>query len=331
MKTHNLKNVDARILLGGLNVICGVSGSGKTSLIRHTLYPQLARALGQEIDDEAREDDERLGSIGPADLVKTLSSVHFVSQESIGRSTRSTIATYLGFYDEIRKLLATTPSAKASGLTPGFFSFNVPGGRCETCKGLGYVVEDLSFLGEMPVTCSTCRGMQFNDEALAITYRSRNLYDILQLTIDEAREFFYESTKLKTALDQIIAMGLGYVRLGQNTSSFSGGEAQRLKLLRLLLDAVDRKPCCLIFDEPSTGLSDHDVRQLLLQLLRLRDAGHTVIVVEHHLGLVSAADWLLEVGPEAAAAGGTVVYEGPPAGIDGAKDSRTAPFLKRKA
>jgi excinuclease ABC subunit A len=331
VKTHNLKNVDARILLGGLNVICGVSGSGKTSLIRHTLYPQLARALGQEIDDEAREDDERLGSIGPTELVKTLSSVHFVSQESIGRSTRSTIATYLGFYDEIRKLLATTPSAKASGLTPGFFSFNVPGGRCETCKGLGYVVEDLSFLGEMPVTCSTCRGMQFNDEALAITYRSRNLYDILQLTIDEAREFFYESTKLKTALDQIIAMGLGYVRLGQNTSSFSGGEAQRLKLLRLLLDAVDRKPCCLIFDEPSTGLSDHDVRQLLLQLLRLRDAGHTVIVVEHHLGLVSAADWLLEVGPEAAASGGTVVYEGPPAGIDGAKDSRTAPFLKRKA
>jgi len=325
VQTHNLKNVEARILLGGLNVVCGVSGSGKTSLIRHTLYPLLARALGQEVDDEENSDDQ--GTLGPADAVKTLSSVHFVSQEGIGRSTRSTIATYLGFYDDIRKILATTPVAKSLGLTPGYFSFNVPGGRCETCKGLGYVVEDLSFLGEMAVPCSSCRGNQFSDDALAITYRSRNLKDILELTIDEAREFFFEHTKLSRALDQIIGMGLGYVRLGQNTSSFSGGEAQRLKLLRLLLDAVDRKPCCLIFDEPSTGLSDKDVQQLLLQLLRLRDAGHTVIVVEHHLGLIAAADWLLEVGPEAAAAGGTMVFQGPPADIVKAPDSRTAPFL----
>lgn len=327
VSTHNLKNIEAQILVGGLNVVCGVSGSGKTSLIRHTLYPLLSKALGQELDEDTTDADDISGSLGPNDLVKSLSSVHFVSQESIGRSTRSTIATYLGFYDDIRKILATTPSAKALGLTPGFFSFNVPGGRCETCKGLGYVVEDLSFLGEMPVTCTSCRGMQFNEEALSIQYRNRNLYEILQLTIEEAREFFYENQKLSRALDQIIGIGLGYLRLGQNTSSFSGGEAQRLKLLRLLLDAVDRKPCCLIFDEPSTGLSDRDVQQLLLQLLRLRDAGHTVIVVEHHLGLISAADWLLEVGPEAAAAGGTMVYQGPPAGIIKAKDSRTAPFL----
>ncbi|MBC7532079.1 MAG: excinuclease ABC subunit UvrA [Oligoflexus sp.] len=325
VQTHNLKNVEAQILLGGLNVVCGVSGSGKTSLIRHSLYPLLARALGQDVDDEESGDDQ--GTLGPSDALKALSSVHFVSQEGIGRSTRSTIATYLGFYDDIRKILATTPMAKAEDLTPGFFSFNVPGGRCETCKGLGYVVEDLSFLGEMPVTCSSCRGMQFTDEALSITYRGKNLHDILKLTIDEAREFFYEHTKLSRALDQIIGMGLGYVRLGQNTSSFSGGEAQRLKLLRLLLDAVDRKPTCLIFDEPSTGLSDKDVQQLLLQLLRLRDAGHTVIVVEHHLGLIAAADWLLEVGPEAASAGGTMVFQGPPAEIAKAKDSRTAPFL----
>lgn len=325
VQTHNLKNIEAQLLLRGLNVVCGVSGSGKTSLIRHTLYPLLARALGQEVEDEERGDDQ--GILGPAEAVKSLSSVHFVSQEGIGRSTRSTIATYLGFYDDVRKILASTAAAKAQGLTPGFFSFNVPGGRCETCKGLGYVVEDLSFLGEMPVTCSSCRGMQFTDEALSIHYRSKNLHDILQLTIEEAREFFYEHTKLSRTLDQIIGMGLGYVRLGQNSSSFSGGEAQRLKLLRLLLDAVDRKPCCLIFDEPSTGLSDRDVQQLLLQLLRLRDAGHTVIVVEHHLGLIAAADWLLEVGPEAASAGGTLVFQGPPAELSKAKDSRTAPFL----
>ncbi len=325
-ETHNLKNVEAQFLIAGLNVVCGVSGSGKTSLIRHTLYPLLAEALGQDVEEDDIE--EGRGTLGPKDVLKGLSSVHFVSQESIGRSTRSTIATYLGFYDDIRKILATTPAAKAAELTPGFFSFNVPGGRCETCKGLGYVVEDLSFLGEMPVTCSTCRGLQFNDEALSIAYRGKNLHDILQLTIDEAREFFFEVPKLARALDQIIGMGLGYVRLGQNTSSFSGGEAQRLKLLRLLLDAVDRKPCCLIFDEPSTGLSDRDVQQLLLQLLRLRDAGHTVIVVEHHLGLIQAADWLIEVGPEAAAAGGSIVYQGPAAGIVKAKESRTAPFLQ---
>ncbi len=325
VQTHNLKNIESKLLLAGLNVVCGVSGSGKTSLIRHSLYPLLARALGQELDDEEPSDGQ--GSLGPLETIKQLSSVHFVSQESIGRSTRSTIATYLGFYDDIRKILATTPAAKSLGLTPGYFSFNVPGGRCETCKGLGYGVEDLSFLGEMPVTCSSCRGNQFTDETLAITYRSRNLKDILQLTIEEARAFFFEHAKLSRALDQIIGMGLGYVRLGQNTSSFSGGEAQRLKLLRLLLDAVDRKPCCLIFDEPSTGLSDKDVQQLLLQLLRLRDAGHTVIVVEHHLGLIAAADWLIEIGPEAAAAGGTLVFQGPPADIVKAKDSRTAPFL----
>ncbi len=325
--THNLKQVEAKVLIGGLNVVCGVSGSGKTSLIRHTLYPLLAGALGQDFDEEEADKAGVKGKLGPNDAVKSLSSVHFVSQEGIGRSTRSTIATYLGFYDEIRKILATTPTAKAQGLTPGFFSFNVSGGRCETCKGLGYVVEDLSFLGEMAVTCSSCRGMQFTDEALAIQYRSKNLYEILQFTIDEAREFFFEHQKLSRALDQIIGMGLGYVRLGQNTSSFSGGEAQRLKLLRLLLDAVDRKPCCLIFDEPSTGLSDRDVQQLLLQLLRLRDAGHTVIVVEHHLGMISSADWLIEIGPEAAAAGGNLVYQGPPAGLSKVKESRTAPFL----
>lgn len=324
-KTHNLKNVNAQFLMGGLTVVCGVSGSGKTSLIRHTLYPLLAQTLGQEVEE--RDLAEESGTLGPAGALKNLSSVHFVSQEGIGRSTRSTIATYLGFYDDIRKILASTPAAKGRDIGPGFFSFNVPGGRCETCKGLGYLVEDLSFLGEMPVTCGSCQGRRFSDEALAINYRDKNLDAILNLTIDEAREFFFDQTKLARALDQIINMGLGYVRLGQNTSSFSGGEAQRLKLLRLLLDAVDRKPCCLIFDEPSTGLSDKDVQQLLLQLLRLRDAGHTVIVVEHHLGLIQAADWLIEVGPEAAEAGGTIVFQGPPAEIGKAPESRTAPYL----
>jgi excinuclease ABC subunit A len=325
-KTHNLKNVSARLLLRGLNVVCGVSGSGKTSLIRHTLYPMLLEALAQEAEED-RETSGLADSLGPPAALKTLRAVHFVSQEGIGRSSRSTIATYLGLFDEIRKILAATSQAKARGMKPGFFSFNVPGGRCETCKGLGYVVEDLSFLGEMPVTCASCQGRQFTDDALSITYKGRSLFDILQMTLQEARELFYDQSKLAAALDQVIGMGLGYVTLGQNTSSFSGGEAQRLKLLRLLLDAADQQASCLIFDEPSTGLSDQDVFQLLGQLLKLRDAGHTVIVVEHHLGLIRAADWLLELGPEAAADGGRIVYEGPPTGLRQSAESRTAPFL----
>lgn len=327
-RTHNLKGVNARFLLRGLNVVCGVSGSGKTSLVRHTLYPMLAAVLGNDDDMDDKEPTPVLADgLGPVSAIKTLSAVHFVSQEGIGRSSRSTIATYLGLYDEIRKLLADTPEAKAKGLKPGFFSFNVPGGRCEHCKGLGYVIEDLSFLGEMPVTCAVCQGRQFTDEALSITFRDRSLLDILRLTITQAREVFYDQTKLKNALDQVIGMGLGYVTLGQNTSSFSGGEAQRLKLLRMMLDASDRKPGFLIFDEPSTGLSDSDVHQLLMQMIRLRDLGHTIVVVEHHMGFLQSADWLIEIGPEAAGAGGNIVYQGPPVGLKDVPESRTAPFL----
>ena len=329
-RTHNLKDVSVSFLLSGLNVVCGVSGSGKTSLIRHTLYPMLCQALGQPLDEELDESIQA-EHLGPPAAIKSLHAVHFVSQEGIGRSTRSTIATYLGLFDEIRKLMAATPAAKAQGLKPGYFSFNVPGGRCENCKGLGYVIEDLSFLGEMPVNCQVCQGRQFTDAALAITYKERSLREILALTLSEARAFFYDHTKLAQALDQIINMGLGYVTLGQNTSTFSGGEAQRLKLLRLMLDAADKKPSCLIFDEPSTGLSDFDVHQLLLQLLRLRDAGHTLIVVEHHLGLIRAADWLIELGPEAAADGGSIVFQGQPEGLRQSTDSRTAPFLFHSA
>jgi excinuclease ABC subunit A len=172
-----------------------------------------------------------------------------------------------------------------------------------------------------------CQGRQFTDEALAITFRERSLLDILRLTITQAREAFFDQPKLKNALDQVIGMGLGYVTLGQNTSSFSGGEAQRLKLLRMMLDASDRKPGFLIFDEPSTGLSDSDVHQLLMQMIRLRDLGHTIVVVEHHMGFLRSADWLIEIGPEAAGAGGSIVYQGPPVGLKDVPESRTAPFL----
>ncbi len=323
--THNLRAIDVKFPVGALTAVCGVSGSGKTSLIQHTLYPLLAKVLGSEVEGIVEE--PRAKSLGPASVIKRFSTVMHVSQAALGRSTRSNIATYLGIFDEIRKLLAATDTAKANKLTPGHFSFNTPGGRCENCRGLGTVVADLSFLGEMAVICAACQGARFDQKVLQVEYKGKNLIDILRLTVAEAREFFYERAALAKLLDNVIEMGLGYVTLGQSTSSFSGGEAQRLKLLRLMKEAHGGKPAFLIFDEPTTGLSDTDVMRLLEQLRYLTSLGHTVIVVEHHLGVLRSADWLIEIGPEAAAAGGQVVYQGVPADIKQNQESVTARYL----
>lgn len=325
-RTHNLKHISVRIPSGALTAVCGVSGSGKTSLIQHTLYPLLARALGQPLDRAAASVPLADG-VGPAAVVGRHAEVMLVSQGGLGRSSRSNIATYLGVMDEIRRLLAAEPMAKKLGLTAGSFSFNTAGGRCETCRGLGTVVEDLSFLGEMEVICPACAGRRFTDEVLQVKLRGRNLLEILELTVAEAREFFYDRPQITAVTDIVIDMGLGYVTLGQATSSFSGGEAQRLKLLSLMREVRAGKPKILIFDEPTTGLSDSDVANLLAQLQALAAKGHTLIVVEHHLDVLRAADWLIEIGPEAADRGGRLIYEGPPRGITAAPESVTAPFL----
>ncbi len=326
-RTHNLKNVTARFPVGAITAVCGVSGSGKTSLIQHTLYPMMARALGQNIDRQGGIDEPLAEGLGPERLLVAHADVVLVSQAGLGRSQRSNIATYLGIMDEIRKMLAAQPMAKKLGLTAGAFSFNTPGGRCETCRGLGTVVEDLSFLGEMDVSCPTCEGRRFKDEVLSVEWNGRNLLGILGLTVSEARTYFYERPSVKAACDVVIGMGLGYVTLGQSTSSFSGGEAQRLKLLSLMQEAQTSRPSCLILDEPTTGLSDSDVAALLKQLSTLARKGHTVIVVEHHLDVLRACDWLIEVGPEAAHRGGQIIYQGPPLQIGQAHASVTAPFL----
>ena len=323
--THNLKTIDIKIPLGALTSVCGVSGSGKTSLIQHTLYPLLAQLLGSETEGWVAI--PKATGIFPKDLKQQISFVMHVSQASMGRSTRSNIATYLGIFDEIRKLMSQTPVAVASKLMPGDFSFNTSGGRCEECRGLGTVIEDLSFLGEMAVTCSACQGRRFSDKVLKAEYKGKNLIDILSLTVSQAREFFFEKNALCKALDSVVEMGLGYVSLGQNTSSFSGGEAQRLKLLRLMKDHKGGKPGFLIFDEPTTGLSDKDVSRLIEQLRALTKKGHTVLVVEHHLGVLKSSDWLIEIGPEAAHAGGNLVFQGSPSEISKSKGSLTAEFL----
>lgn len=312
--THNLKNVDLKIPLGSVTGVCGVSGSGKTSLIQHTLYPALCKVLEQSKKYETS--DARFDKIEPKNLSRCIADVDIVSQGSLGRSTRSTIATYLGLMNGIRAAFAKQQKAIDLGLGPGHFSFNVPGGRCETCKGLGTVVEDLSFLGDMAVTCPDCNGQRFGNDVLDVNYKGKNLNEVLKMTVAEARVFFHGERKVTEILDHVISLGLSYINLGQNTSSFSGGEAQRLKLLNLLKDAqkkFSQKPSVLIFDEPTTGLSEKDVGLLISQFRKLSELGHTVIIIEHHIGLLKAVDHLIEVGPESAHNGGEIIFQGAPA------------------
>lgn len=312
VKTHNLKGGDLRLPLGAIIGVCGVSGSGKTSLIQHTLYPALCKALQQKQDYPSSGTNYE--SFEPSSLGRDIYQVEIVSQGALGRSTRSTIATYLGLMNGIRSAFASTNAAKSSGLSLGHFSFNVKGGRCETCRGLGTVIEDLSFLGDMAVNCPDCNGRRFGSEVLAVNFKGKNLNDVLSLTVAQARIFFHGDLKLTKILDHVIDMGLGYITLGQHTSSFSGGEAQRLKLLTMLSDstkAFSQKPSILIFDEPTTGLSEKDVGVLMAQFRKLRENKHTVVIVEHHLGLLRSVDWLVEVGPESGGLGGQIVFQGP--------------------
>ncbi len=326
---HNLKNIAVRFPLKRFIAVCGVSGSGKTSLIQHTLYPLLADHLGVRGEEQEESQKEGLSAarLGPPAVLNSLGSVHLVSQAPLGRSSRSNIATYLAIYSSIRQLFAREEAAQLAGLRVGSFSFNVAGGRCETCKGLGTISEELSFLGEMAVECPRCQGKRFKPEVLGIRYNGLNLLEVLALTITQAREFFFAQRKIKEVLDQVIALGLGYITLGQHTSSFSGGEAQRLKLLGLLTENQKSRAMLFIFDEPTTGLSDGDVESLIQYLRAIVADGHTVIVVEHHLKVLRSCDYLIEIGPGAADEGGQLVFQGVPAQLSQVAESPTRPFM----
>ena len=321
-REHNLKKIDVRIPLGVFACVTGVSGSGKSTLVNDVLYAAWQHMAGRNtVEVGAHETIEGWDDVD---------DVILVDQSPIGRSTRSNPVTYVKAYDEIRKLLAATTRAKVSGITAKDFSFNVPGGRCEQCKGVGTLTFDMYFMADVKVVCSACNGKKFQKKILDIRYKGSNIDDILDMTVSEAAEFFSTNRKICDRLHPLADVGLGYLRLGQNTATLSGGEAQRLKLASFLAAQKSDKQYLLLFDEPTTGLHMADVRVLLQVFQRLVNAGHTVLVIEHNMDLVSQCDWVIDLGPEGGDEGGRIVAEGPVRTVAKAARSHTARFLSQR-
>lgn len=326
-REHNLKNIDVKIPLGVMTCITGVSGSGKSSLAKGILYLALRRELAdtglKPGDHQALEGD-----------VNMLGAVEIVDQNPIGKSSRSNPVTYLKAYDEIRKLFADQPQAVHTGLTSASFSFNVAGGRCEECQGEGVIKVSMQFMADVELVCEACHGKRFKDEILEISYRGKNIYDVLEMSVDDAIEFFGEDRDNATCrriverLQPLQDVGLGYIRLGQSSSTLSGGESQRVKLASFLQKDSDARPIMFIFDEPTTGLHFHDIRRLLKAFNALVANGHTIVIVEHNMEVIKCADWVIDLGPEAGDNGGEIVFEGTPQDLENCTAGYTGAFLK---
>lgn len=322
-RQNNLKNIDVTFPLDVLCVVSGVSGSGKTTLVKQILYPALRRLKG-EFSDKAGYHKNLEGD------VDYISQVELVDQNPIGRSSRSNPVTYIKAYDEIRDLFARQPLSKMRGFQPKHFSFNVDGGRCDTCKGEGEQIVEMQFLADVHLTCEVCSGKRFKEEVLEVTYKGKNIFDVLELSVDDAIEFFSadkESQNIANALQPLQEVGLGYIKLGQSSDTLSGGEAQRVKLASFLGKGKGHGHILFIFDEPTTGLHFHDIQKLLSAFNALIAQGHSVLVIEHNTDVLRAADWLIDLGPEAGDKGGNVVYAGVPSGIKKCADSVTARFI----
>ncbi|HET7790154.1 MAG TPA: excinuclease ABC subunit UvrA [Gemmatimonadales bacterium] len=330
-RLHNLHAVDTRVPLGTLTVVTGVSGSGKSTLVHDVIFRQLeARLKGGHTAKEHL--GEPVGEVASLEGWQALSDVVLVDQTPIGRTPRSNPVTYVKAFDELRALFAAEPAARARGFTPSTFSFNVPGGRCEACEGAGQVLIEMVFLANVYVPCEICGGKRFQRDVLAVKHQGRSIHQTLDLTVDEALPIFRKHGRLARALWQLQQVGLGYLRLGQPATTLSGGEAQRLKIARELTlaqtsgrRAKDRK--LYILDEPTTGLHLDDVRTLCRVLDRLVDAGHTVLVIEHHLDVIKRADWVIDLGPGAGAGGGRIVAQGTPEDVARTPESRTGRYL----
>lgn len=325
--TNNLKNITVRFPLNAITVVTGVSGSGKSTLVRNCLF----EALSRYIDNPLNLDKIRNLS---GDL-KRIKAVEFVDQFSLGRSSRSNPVTYTGMYDAIRMLYSEQPLAKQLGFTPKHFSFNVPGGRCETCKGEGTITIEMQFMADIELTCEECQGKRFRKDLLEIEYAGANVYDLLEMTVDRAHIFFSDHPSKKytdTILNQLQSLrkvGLGYVKLGQTTSSLSGGEVQRLKLAKHL-SVPHPEPTFFIFDEPTTGLHFHDINTLLKAFNELIDMGHSLVIIEHNLDIIKNADYIIDLGPEGGDKGGYLMATGTPEEICTSTDSITAVYLRNK-
>jgi len=325
---HNLKGVDVDVPLGTLTVVTGVSGSGKSTLVHDVLYRAVERELGGETS--AKEHlGEAVGRYDGLDGLGHLEQVVLVDQSPIGRTPRSNPVTYIKAWDEVRRIFSQQPLSRERGYTAGHFSFNVAGGRCEACKGAGQVEIEMIFMADVYVPCEACGGSRYDREHLQVKFRGKTIRDVLDLTVDEAIRFFIRERKLGKTLWQLQQVGLGYLRLGQPAPTLSGGEAQRLKIARELAGAAGRKGRKLyILDEPTTGLSGEDVKKLLEVLNRLVDVGHTVLVIEHNVDVMAAADWVIDMGPGAGSKGGEIVAMGPPETVATVPESATGRYLR---
>jgi excinuclease ABC subunit A len=328
-RVHNLKNIDVTIPLGLLVVITGVSGSGKSTLVHDVIYKALKRREAASPASESEElpvpaEAQGWSSVEGASLI---GNVVLVDQSPIGRTPRSNPVTYIKVFDQIRSLFASTPEALRRGYTSGHFSFNVPGGRCETCQGDGTVTVEMQFLADVELPCEECKGTRYKSSILEIRYRGLNIHEVLQLTVREALSFFADVPRLTSRLKVLADVGLGYLRLGQSATTLSGGEAQRVKLAGHLADAAC-KDTLFLFDEPTTGLHFDDIAKLLAAFDRLIHNGGSVLIIEHNLEVIRAADWIIDLGPEGGDAGGRIVAQGPPELIAKAAGSYTGMYLK---
>ncbi len=319
-RQNNLKNITVEFPLNVFCVVSGVSGSGKTTLVKQILYPALQKLKGEGVEKAGMHK----AIVGDMD---SLSQIEMVDQNPIGKSSRSNPVTYIKAYDEIRELYSKQPLSKMRGFLPKHFSFNVDGGRCDACKGEGEQIVEMQFLADVHLTCEVCGGKRFKEEVLEVAYKGKNIYDVLDMSVDDAIVFFAEEADVAKKIQPLSDVGLGYVKLGQSSNTLSGGEAQRVKLASFLGKGKSQGNILFIFDEPTTGLHFHDIKKLLTSFNALIEQGHTILVIEHNTDVIKSADWVIDLGPEAGDGGGTLVFAGKPDGLKKCKESYTGRYL----
>ncbi len=321
---HNLKGIDVKFPLHCLTVVTGVSGSGKTTLVKGILYPAIQKMLGNYSGEKTGTFDKLEGHL------KSVKQIEMVDQNPIGKSSRSNPVTYIKAYDAIRDLFASQPISRSRGYKPQHFSFNVDGGRCETCQGEGEVTIEMQFMADIHLPCEECKGARFKEEILDVKYNDKHISDILNMTIDESIAYFADEPSIVNKIKPLADVGLGYVMLGQSSNTLSGGEAQRVKLASFLGKGKTQEHVLFIFDEPTTGLHFHDINKLMASFEALIKQGHSIIVIEHNMDVIKCADWIIDLGPDAGNNGGNLVFEGLPEDLCKVKNSYTAAYLNKK-